>query len=144
MAGEWRMDSCWLLRKHSPKPCGRQRSEILPEVLSISLIGRNIKSGFPFLLAKGKGNLNQLIVRSMKQGFGDILHAQLGEETSLASLDGIHRLAHSVGNVIHRIALGRQPQHFSLGLAQGYTLFFSPTCVSVWNTHNTHYLHSSA
>ena len=62
----------------------------------------------------------------MKQGFGDILHAQLGEETSLASLDGIHRLAHSVGNVIHRIALGRQPQHFSLGLAQGYTLFFLP------------------
>ena len=62
----------------------------------------------------------------MKQGFGDILHAQLGEDTSLASLDGIHRLAHSVGNVIHRIALGRQSQNISLSLAQGYAFFLFP------------------
>ena len=76
--------------------------------------------------AKNSKIEHQLIVRSMKQGFGDILHAQLGEDTSLASLDGIHRLAHSVGNVIHRIALGRQSQNISLCLAQGYAFFLFP------------------
>ena len=42
----------------------------------------------------------------MKQRFGNVLHAHLSEKVALASLYGVHRLAQSVGNIIHRIALG--------------------------------------
>ena len=62
----------------------------------------------------------------MEKSLGDVLHPHFGEEVSLASLDGIHRLAQPIGNVIHRIALGRQSQNISLRLAQGYTFFPLP------------------
>ena len=62
----------------------------------------------------------------MKQRFGNVLHAKLSEKVALASLYRIHRLAQSVGNIIHRIALGRQSQYLSLCLTQGYAFFLFP------------------
>ena len=62
----------------------------------------------------------------MKQRLGNVLHAYLGEKVALASLYRIHRLAQSVGNIIHRVTLGRQSQNISLCLAQGYAFFLFP------------------
>ena len=62
----------------------------------------------------------------MKQCLGNVLHANLSEEVALASLYRIHRLVQSVGNIIHRVTLGRQSQYFSLSLAQGYAFFLFP------------------
>ena len=62
----------------------------------------------------------------MKQRLGNVLHAHLGEKVTLASLYRIHRLAQSVGNIIHRVTLGRQSQNISLCLAQGYAFFLFP------------------
>lgn len=62
----------------------------------------------------------------MKQRLGNVLHAHLGEKVALASLYRIHRLAQSVGNIIHRVTLGRQSQNISLCLAQGYAFFLFP------------------
>ena len=83
-------------------------------------------------LAKQEDNIESaiklyhLIVRGMKQRFGNVLHAHLGEKVTLASLYRIHRLAQSVGNIIHRIALCRQSQHLALRFAQGYAFFLFP------------------
>ena len=62
----------------------------------------------------------------MKQRLGNVLHAHLGEKVALASLYSVHRLAQSVGNIIHRVTLGRQSQYISLCLAQGYAFFLFP------------------
>ena len=62
----------------------------------------------------------------MKQRLGNVPHAHLGEKVALASLYRIHRFAQSVGNIIHRIALGRQSQNISLCIAQGYAFFLFP------------------
>ena len=65
-------------------------------------------------LAKQEDNIElaiklyHLIVRGIKQRFGNVLHAYLGEKVALASLYSVNRFAQSVGNIIHRIALGRQ------------------------------------
>ena len=80
-------------------------------------------------LAKQEDNIEfaiklyHLIVCGMKQRFGYVLHAYLGEKVTLASLYRVNRLAQSVGNFIHRVTLGRQSQYFSLCLAQGYAFF---------------------
>ena len=62
----------------------------------------------------------------MKQRFSNVLHAHLSKKVALASLYRIHRLAQSVGNIIHRVTLGRQSQNISLSLAQGYAFFLFP------------------
>ena len=62
----------------------------------------------------------------MKQRFGNVLHAHFSEKVALASLYSVNRLAQSVGNIIHRVTLGRQSQYFSLCLAQGYAFFLFP------------------
>ncbi len=62
----------------------------------------------------------------MKQRLGNVLHAHLGEKVALASLYSVNRFAQSVGNIIHRITLGRQSQNISLSLAQGYAFFLFP------------------
>ena len=62
----------------------------------------------------------------MKQCLGNVLHANLSEEVALASLYRIHRLVQSVGNIIHRVTLGRQSQNISLCVAQGYAFFLFP------------------
>ena len=62
----------------------------------------------------------------MKQRLGNVLHAHLGEKVALASLYSVHRLAQSVGYIIHRVTLGRQSQNISLSLAQGYAFFLFP------------------
>lgn len=62
----------------------------------------------------------------MKQRFGNVLHAKLSEKVALASLYSVNRFAQSVGNIIHRVTLGRQSQYFSLCLAQGYAFFLFP------------------
>ena len=62
----------------------------------------------------------------MKQCLGNVFHAHLCEKVALASLYRIHRLAQSVGNIIHRVTLGRQSQNISLCLAQGYAFFLFP------------------
>lgn len=62
----------------------------------------------------------------MKQRLGNVLHAKLSEKVALASLYRVNRFAQSVGNIIHRVALGRQSQYFSLCLAQGYAFFLFP------------------
>ena len=62
----------------------------------------------------------------MKQRLGNVLHAHLGEKVALASLYSVHRLAQSVGNIIHREALCRQSQHLALRLAQGDAFFLFP------------------
>ena len=83
-------------------------------------------------LAKQEDNIElaiklyHLIVRGIKQRFGNVLHAYLGEKVALASLYSVNRFAQSVGNIIHRIALGRQSQNISLCLVQGYAFFLFP------------------
>ena len=62
----------------------------------------------------------------MKQCLGNVLHAKLSEKVALASLYSVNRFAQSVGNIIHRVTLGRQSQYFSLCLAQGYAFFLFP------------------
>lgn len=62
----------------------------------------------------------------MKQRFGNVLHAKLSEKVALASLYSVNRFAQSIGNIIHRVTLGRQSQYFSLCLAQGYAFFLFP------------------
>ena len=62
----------------------------------------------------------------MKQCLGNVLHAHFSEKVALASLYSVNRLAQSVGNIIHRVTLGRQSQYFSLCLAQGYAFFLFP------------------
>ena len=62
----------------------------------------------------------------MKQRLGNVLHAHFSEKVALASLYSVNRFAQSVGNIIHRIALGRQSQYISLSLAQGYAFFLFP------------------
>ena len=62
----------------------------------------------------------------MKQRFGNVLHAHFSEKVALASLYRVNRFAQSVGNIIHRVTLGRQSQYFSLCLAQGYAFFLFP------------------
>ena len=51
----------------------------------------------------GCRKLYHLMIDSMKQRLGNVLHAHLSEEVALASLYRIHRLAQSVGNIIHRM-----------------------------------------
>ena len=83
-------------------------------------------------LAKQEDNIElaiklyHLIVRGIKQRFGNVLHAKLGEKVALASLYSVNRFAQSVGNIIHRVTLGRQSQYISLSLAQGYAIFLFP------------------
>ena len=62
----------------------------------------------------------------MKQRLGNVLHAYLCEKVALASLYCILRFAESVGDILHRVTLGRQSQDISLGLAQGYAFFLFP------------------
>ena len=62
----------------------------------------------------------------MKQRLGNVLHAHLSEKVALASLYSVNRFAQSVGNIVHREALGRQSQHLALCLAQGYAFFLFP------------------
>ena len=101
-------------------------------------------------LAKQEDNIElaiklyHLIVSGMKQRLGNVLHAHFSEKIALASLYCVNRFAQSVGNIIHRIALGRQSQYFSLSLAQGYAFFSFPTCGVRWNIQNSCTHHSSA
>ena len=82
-------------------------------------------------LAKQEDNIElaiklyHLIVRGIKQRFGNVLHAYLGEKVALASLYSVNRFAQSVGNIIHRVTLGRQSQNISLVSFKVMPSFFS-------------------